>query len=83
MKNIIKAAVYVVLGTIGTIGSIIGIVSMYFSNTFLPVYIKDTYVIGNQIVRYELYLILFVAIILSVKLAEYGIKFLIKKFPKN
>ena len=31
---------------------------MYFSATFLPIYVGGEYVVGNQILRYVLYLIL-------------------------
>ena len=82
MKDDIKAMVYVGIGITVAILSVSGIVSMYFSRTFLPVYVGNVYVIGNQILRYVLYAMLAVITILSAKLADYGTKFLIKKFHK-
>lgn len=82
MKNNIKAMVYVIIGITVAILSVFGIVSMYFSGTFLPVYVGNVYVISNQIIRYVLYAMLTGITILSAKLADYGTKFLIKKFHK-
>lgn len=82
MKNNIKATAYVVIGFFGATLATIGIIYMYFSSTFLPVYIGSTYVIGNQVLRYMLYAVLAGFVILFCKLACYGIKFLIKKFHK-
>lgn len=82
MKNNIKAMVYVVVGiTVATL-SVFGIASMYFSETFVPVYVGNVYVISNQIVRYGIYAMLAVITILSAKLADYGTKYLIKRFHK-
>ena len=80
--NSIKAMAFVVVGCAGSFLSMIAIVYLYFSTTFLPVYIGKTYVIGNQLTRYALYVILAGVVILSVKLTEYGACFLIKKFHK-
>ena len=78
-KNMVKATVYVVEGIMLSLFSIRGIFFLYFSNTFLPVYVGKTYVIGNQILRYVLYITLAAVVVLSVKLADYGRKYLIKK----
>ena len=83
MSNNSKAVIYTILGSVICLASLIGMGTMYFSSTFLPVWVGNTYVLGNQIVRYELYLILLVFIILSVKLTDYGMKYLIKKFHKK
>ena len=82
MKKKIVAAAYVVVGFLGTILGMQGIVYMYFSSTFLPVYIGSTYVVGNQVLRYGLYAVLAAIAILSCGLACYGIKFFIKRFRK-
>lgn len=81
-KNIVKATLYSALGLLGVLASMITIMLMYLSGEFLPVYVQNTYVIGNKIVRMELYIVLAVIFILSVKLAAYGIRFLTKKFHK-
>lgn len=83
MKNNSKAMVYVVLGFVGAILCIWGIAKMWLSTKFLPVYVGTTYVIGNQILRYFLYALLIVGVALSVKLADYGISFLLKRFRKT
>lgn len=84
-RNITKSLIamaYVVIGGAGALLSMTAIAYMYFSTVFLPVYIGNTYVIGNQLIRYGLYAILAIIVILSVKLAGYGLNFLIKKFHK-
>lgn len=83
MRNTTKAVVYIITGAIIFIASLIGVVFLFLSGTFLPVYVGKTYVIGNQILRYILYAVLLVGIILSAKLADYGISYLIKRFHKK
>lgn len=82
-NNIKKAVVYIITGAIIFIASLIGGVFLFLSGKFLPVYVGGTYVIGNQILRYILYVVLLVGIILSAKLADYGISYLIKRFHKK
>ena len=82
-KNDIKAVIYAIVGIVTSMASFLGMICMYFSGTFLPVYVNDTYVVGNQIVRYELYAVLLVVGILTAILAAYGINFLSKKSHKN
>lgn len=81
-KNIVKAGVYSVGGITLAIWSIMAMVEMYISTRFLPVYINNTFVLGNKLLRVEIYILLFVGLILSAKIAAYGISFLIKKFHK-
>lgn len=83
MNASVKAKIYVVVGMIMTTASLMGMALMYLSPTFLPVYVKDTYVIGQQICRYALYAVLFVIFVLSVALADYGLSFLIKKLQRK
>lgn len=83
MKNNIKAVVYVVLGVLGMIICAISMISMYFSSTFIPVYVGKTYVISNQLIRYAVYAILIVIAVLSAMLADYGSEYLTKKFHKH
>jgi len=83
MKNSIKAMAFVVIGMAGAVASLLGMAAMYFSTTFLPVYVGTVYVIGNQLIRYALYAMLAVIFVISVRLAEYGSSFLIKKFHKT
>lgn len=44
---------------------ILGIIAMYFSSTFIPVYVNGQYIIANQIIRYVIYFILFFTVIIS------------------
>lgn len=83
MRNTTKAVLYVFIGVVASIALIMGGVYLFLSGTFLPVYVGGTYVIGNQILRYILYAVLLVGIILSAKLADYGISYLIKRFHKK
>lgn len=82
MKNNSKAMAYVVIGIVGFFLGWLGMMVMYISSDFLPVYVGKTYVIGNQILRYILYILLIFEMALSARLADYGIKFLIKRFRK-
>jgi len=82
-KNIMKATIYTFLGIAISIAAMLAGICMYCSGTFLPVYNGKTYVIGNQILRYELYLLLLVTIISSVRLADYGSTYLIKVIQKK
>lgn len=82
-KNNIKAVIYAVAGFIVSVSSILGMIFMYLSGKFLPVYVKGTYVVGNRVLRWELYLILLVLAIAAGVLSAYGIDFLTKKFRKN
>ena len=67
MRNTTKAVLYVFIGVFTSIALLIGVVYLLLSGTFLPVYVGKTYVIGNQILRYLLYAVLFIGIILSAK----------------
>ena len=40
------------------VASCIGMVAMYFSSTFIPVYVNGEYILVNQIIRYVLYALL-------------------------
>lgn len=83
MKNNIKAIAYIGVGFVGAVLFLVGITKMWLSAKFLPVYVGTTYVIGNQILRYFLYALLIVGVALSVKLADYGMSFLVKRFHKT
>lgn len=83
MKNIIKAAVYMVIGWLVAIVSMIGMAYMHFSSKFMPVYVGNTYVLVNRIIRYALYIILIILVILGVKIAVYGFNYLSKRIQKR
>jgi uncharacterized membrane protein len=83
MKNIIKATLYVLIGTVGIIGALVFVGYSFFSSTFIPVYVGSTYVLANQLVRYMLYFIALVVIMFSYVLAGYGLDYLIKKFKSH
>lgn len=82
-RNIIKAIIYVIGGTVLTFASGFLAMLMYLSNTFLPVYVGSTYVVGNQLLRYLLYLVLAVIFVASIALVEYAIKYLSKKVKRR
>lgn len=82
-NNIKRAVIYAVAGFIVSIISMLGMIFMYFSDKFLPVYVKGTYVVGNRVLRWELYVILFIVTIVAGALSAYGIDFLTKKSRKN
>jgi uncharacterized membrane protein len=83
MKNIIKATLYVLIGTVGIIGALVFVGYSFFSTKFIPVYVGNTYVLGNQLVRYLLYFIAIIIIMFSYVMANYGLEFLIKKFKSH
>lgn len=82
-KNIFKAIIYVIVGIVLTLVSGLSALLMYFSNTFLPVYVGSTYVVGNQLLRYLLYIVLVVIFVASIALIEYAIKYLSKKVKRR
>ena len=82
MSNNMKAALYVLVGIIVGLAAMATGVFMYFSATFIPVYVGSTYVIGNQLLRYLLYGVLFTILVASIKLTEYGVKYISKKIKK-
>ncbi len=83
MKNNIKALVYVVAGMIIVGLSAFAIVKMWLSNTFLPVYVGNNYILGMQLLRYFLYAVLFALAIAAMYLLTYGAQFLIKKLRRK
>ena len=55
MKKMLKAATLVVVGS-GMFAICLWVgLAMWFSSDFLPIYVGDTYVVGNRILRLELY----------------------------
>lgn len=77
------AICYVIVGVAMMVAALLLGVLMFFSRTFLPVYIAGTYVVGNQIVRYMLYILLAVILFFSAKLADYGATYLIKMLRRR
>lgn len=82
-KNRIKAAIYVIQGIIIVPLSVLAVVLMYYSSTFLPVYIDNTYVLSNQVLRYTLYAALVIVALISAWLCNYGTEYLLKVFCKS
>lgn len=82
MKNNIKAVAYVVIALACIVASFAGMAFMYFSKDFLPIYVGNVYLVSNRLVRYMLYILLAVILILSFMLIDYSTDFLIKKFRK-
>lgn len=78
MKNMVKAAIYSVTGLMISYGAILTAIYMYFSNV-LPVKIQNIKIIGNQVLRYEIYIICAILVMLGATLSGYGLNFLSKK----
>lgn len=77
------AICYVIVGVAMMAAALVLGVLMFLSGTFLPVYIAGTYVVGNQIVRYVLYILLAVILFFSAKLANYGAMYLTRKLRRR
>lgn len=82
-KNIVKALIYSVTGITIVIATIIFLLFLRFTGSFLPVYIGGEYIRKNWIIRLFLYIVTPLAIPLGYMLSGYGVKFLIKRFLKN
>ena len=82
-KNSIKAILYTVVGFLGSIASAFLGAMMWFSSTFLPVYINGEFVLANRILRSVLYLIIAVVAVSFFALCDYGSDFLLKKVKRN
>lgn len=78
-KNMVKAALYILVGFVGAFAGISFIAFLYFSSTFLPVYVAGEYILGRQILRYLLYVIALMWTIASISLTNYGIEYLGRK----
>lgn len=46
------------LATLIMVLAMVGMVYMYFSGTFVPVYVNGQYILVNQLMRYGLYVVL-------------------------
>lgn len=77
------AVFYVIVAVVGSIAAALAAVAMFFSGTFLPVYVAGEYVLKNQLVRYLLYAGLGVCFFYSQKLLEYGYSYLERKSMKR
>lgn len=55
-----------IIATITLIVSIMLMECMWFSSKFIPVYVNGEYILANQIVRYAMYIILFVVSLYSI-----------------
>jgi len=83
VKNRIKATIYMLQGIIIVPLSIFAVVYMYFSTSFLPVYVDNTYVLSTQILRYVIYAGVILVALFSVWLCSYGAEYLFKVFCKS
>lgn len=66
-KKIMRAWIYIILGSAITLGGIAFIIFMYFSGTFLP---------GNHLLRYPLYGLMFILAFAGSWIAQEGITYL-------
>lgn len=78
IKNYVLATIYTIVGFIGALAAAGFGVYLYYS-TILPVRIAGTYVVGNRILRYVLYVGCIVMLVGAVWLCDYGSTFLTKK----
>lgn len=83
MSNTSKALIYTVVGVVGILINFVFAVWLWFSGTFLPVYIEGNFILGNRIFRLFLYLVIFVLLIQMFRLTAYGYNFLIKKIHRK
>ena len=82
IKNYVLATIYTIVGFIGALAAAGFGVYLYYS-TILPVRIAGTYVVGNRILRYVLYVGCIVMLVGAVWLCDYGSTFLTKKLLKQ
>ena len=52
-----------IMATVTMFLAMVGMVYMYFSGTFVPVYVNGQYILANQLMRYALYVALVVTIV--------------------
>ena len=52
-----------ILATVTMFLAMVGMVAMYLSGKFIPVYVNGQYILANQIMRYALYVALVVTIV--------------------
>lgn len=81
--NLIKAVIYTAVGVLMTLLSIGSGIFVRLTGSFLPVYAEGVYLQMNRIIRWGIYAIIPVIAVLSILLAEYGIKYLIKYYQQN
>lgn len=82
-RNTIMAAMFIIGGIVIALLTIYLAAGMWLSGTFLPVYIAGQYVIGNQIVRYMLYFLLFAVFVLAVMLILNGCNYFRLRMKKR
>ena len=51
------------MATVTMFLAMVGMVAMYLSGKFIPVYVNGQYILANQIMRYALYVVLVVTIV--------------------
>lgn len=83
MSNTIKALIYTVVGIVGILINFVFAIRLWFSGTFLPVYIGRNFILGNRVLRLFLYFVIFVLLIQMFRLTAYGYNFLNKKIHKK
>lgn len=52
-----------IMATVTMFLAMVGMVYMYFSSTFVPVYVNGQYILVNKLMRYALYVVLVVTIV--------------------
>lgn len=83
MSNTIKAVIYTIVGVVGIIINFVFAIRLWFSGTFLPVYVGGNFILGNRIFRLFLYFVIFAVLIQLFRLTAYGYKFLNKKIHRK
>ncbi len=72
-----------IMATVTMFFAMVGMVYMYFSGTFVPVYVNGQYILVNQLMRYALYVVLVVTIVYCFAYAISGPSKKHKKRPRR
>ena len=72
-----------IMATVTMFLAMVGMVYMYFSSTFVPVYVNGQYIFVNQLMRYALYVVLVVTIVYCFAYAISGPSKKHKKSPRR
>ena len=72
-----------IMATVTMFLAMVGMVYMYFSSTFVPVYVNGQYILVNQLMRYALYVVLVVTIVYCFAYAISGPSKKHKKRPRR
>ncbi len=75
-KTTAIALLYVIVGMVLFVATIATATYMWCTTNILPVYIAGNYVVGNQILRYEIYLVCAIVFFISICFIEAGARYI-------